>query len=147
VRGAFFGILGARALHRLVFLTELVVQLERTPRGIVLGDDGLERDDHAAAAKRREQRVELRTGKTAEHEHLVGKAALDGFLDRGETFKIAEIADRLRKLLRRDDAPAHTELEEREADLLQPCGVLKIVKQCTCHGQTLLSGAARPSVP
>ena len=59
VRGAFFGILGARALHRLVFLTELVVQLERTPRGIVLGDDGLERDDHAAAAKRREQRVEL----------------------------------------------------------------------------------------
>ena len=74
MRGAFFGILGARALHRLVFLTELVVQLERTPRGIVLGDDGLERDDHAAAAKRQEQRVELRTGKTAEHEHLVGKA-------------------------------------------------------------------------
>ena len=65
MRGAFFGILGARALHRLVFLTELVVQLERTPRGIVLGDDGLERDDHAAAAKRQEQRVELRTGKTA----------------------------------------------------------------------------------
>ena len=35
MRGAFFGILGARALHRLVFLTELVVQLERTPRAMV----------------------------------------------------------------------------------------------------------------
>ena len=91
MRGAFFGILGARALHRLVFLTELVVQLERTPRGIVLGDDGLERDDHELVALCKQDRDFVRSNYFRSRKAEI----IRGYVNKFRTGKVINEGDNL----------------------------------------------------
>ena len=126
---------------------KLVVQLDRAPRGVVLRDDSLERNEHTAAAQGGKQRVELCAGKAAKNEHLVRKTAGSRLLSRGEPLQSAEIANRVRKLFRCNGSSAYAELKESETDLLQSGGILDILKQCACHHQNLLSTAVQPFAP